>query len=170
MGVCGPVWAQQSHGYLLVAPGGATVFHHTRATLHGGAGAEAVLGKGCGAGLELGALGTTAHFTDTLAGVLSANGYYHFRHTARNWDPLPAAGYSFMFRGGQSVAGCGALCDRSHLFNLGGGFQYWHGRAGLKIELRDHVRPSTSVPAGPHFIQEIGATHYWEARLGLAFH
>jgi hypothetical protein len=44
-------------------------------------------------------------------------------------------------------------------FNAGGGVNAWIGdRAGVRFELRDHVRPD-----------DRGLTHYWAARLGIVF-
>ena len=72
--------AQPSNGYVFFAPGGVTCCHNTSMTLQFGVGGEAVLWKGVGLGGEIGALGTREHFSDTVMGAFSPNGYYHFRH------------------------------------------------------------------------------------------
>ena len=145
--VC-PAWAQRSNGYVFIAPGGVTCCGDTGSTLHFGVGGEAVLGAGIGLGAEIGALGEPRFFGDSVVGILSPNGYYHFAHSRRSRaDPFVTGGYTLLFRSGHL-----------NLFNFGGGFNYWFaGSLGARIEFRDHVYSS-------------GVTiHYWGLRLGLAF-
>ena len=141
--------AQSSHGYVFFAPGGATCCGHTAMTLQLGAGAEGVIGKGFGVGAEIGAVGVREAFGDSVVGVFSPNGYYHFVH-GRDFktDPFVTAGYTLIFRSGHA-----------NLFNFGGGVNYWfHSRLAARVEMRDQVHTSN----GP-------SLHYWGVRMGLAF-
>jgi hypothetical protein len=100
-----------------------------------------------GAGVELGAVGTTADFRDSVIGVASANGYYHV--TPGRWekfDPFGTVGYSLLFRNGTANA-----------VNYGAGLNYWF-KPGLaaRVEFRDHYAPASS-------------THFWGFRFGLSF-
>jgi hypothetical protein len=139
--------AQPSNGYIFFAPGGITCCGNTAMTLHFGLGGEAVLGKGVGLGLEIGALGPRERFGDSVVGIVSPNGYYHFVHRKRlKFDPFVTGGYSLMVRSGHQ-----------NLFNFGGGFNYWfRHRLGARIEFRDHVHSN-----GP-------TVHFWGIRFGLA--
>lgn len=138
--------AQHSHGYLFVAPGGASSSGSTSGTIQIGAGGEAVFARGIGAGAELSALGPTSSFSD-LIGVLSLNGYYHPARSEGRLDPFVTAGYSLGFRSGHI-----------NLFNFGGGVNYWfHPKIGLKLEFRDHIH------------SDGGTIHYWGVRVGLDF-
>jgi hypothetical protein len=117
-------------------------------TLQLGVGGEAVLGKGIGVGAEVGAVGTRQYFGDSVVGVFSPNGYYHFVHGKDiKTDPFVTAGYTLIFRSGHA-----------NLFNFGGGMNYWfHGRLGGRLEVRDQVHTEGS------------GVHYWGIRFGLAF-
>ena len=69
-----PCWAQlRGQGYVFVAPGGTSP--ETRATVHFGAGGEALVHKGLGVGAELGYLAPT---DGDGFGLFSANASYHF--------------------------------------------------------------------------------------------
>jgi hypothetical protein len=118
-------------------------------TLQFGAGGEKVLGKGVGIGAEIGALGERQYFSDTVFGVFSPNGYYHFNHGRHiKVDPFVTAGYTLFFRSGSA-----------NLFNVGGGLNYWVKHSlGVRLELRDQVQPGGG-----------SAVHYWGFRLGLVF-
>ena len=117
-------------------------------TLQGGVGGEAVLGKGIGIGAELGALGTRQYFADSVVGVFSPNGYYHFVHAKSiKVDPYVTGGYTLIFRSGHA-----------NLFNFGAGLNYWfHSRLAWQAEFRDQVHTDGS------------SVHYWGVRFGLAF-
>ena len=121
----------QSHGYVFVAPGAASVNGTSAGLIHLGVGGEAVLPMGIGAGAELGFLGSTS--LDAL-GSLSLNGYYHF-HRDGSWKPFATAGYSnfFTFTGHQNLA------------NIGGGVNYWYrDHVGIKLEFLDHFSTGTN--------------------------
>ena len=96
-------FAGSSHGYVFLAPGGVTCCHNTSMTLQFGAGGEALLTKGIGAGAELGVLGERRYFGDTALGVFSPNGYYHFnRRKEGKADPFVTGGYTLLFRSGHA--------------------------------------------------------------------
>jgi hypothetical protein len=140
--------AQRSLGYWFVAPGGLTSSGTTAFDIHMGGGGELAIGKGFSAGIEAGAVGLRHDYTHSVQGVVSANGYYHFR-PARDvrWDPFVTGGYSLFFRRGASNLG-----------NFGGGVNYWFLRhVAFRLEFRDHVAGGGST------------VHYWGARFGLSF-
>jgi len=141
----GTALAQRSMGYWFVAPGALTAGGRSTFTLHAGGGGELAIWKGISAGVELGAEGQRGNYLDTLMGVASVNGYYHFfdSKTAR-FDPFVTGGYSLFFRGGTS-----------NLANYGGGLNYWFARhVAVRVEVRDHVDSQR---------------HYWGVRMGLSF-
>jgi hypothetical protein len=138
--------AQSSNGYLFVAPGGVTCCGHTESTIHFGGGVDAILAKGLGLNLEIGALGPRQNFSSAV-GLFSAGGAYYFRHGKDlKLEPFVNGGYSLMFRSGHA-----------NLCYFGGGANYWLARrVGLRFELRDHLYTPDSV------------AHYWGFRVGLA--
>ena len=140
--------AQSVNGYAFFAPGGATCCGHTSASLHFGAGVDAIILKGLGANVELGALGPRRNFGDGVMGVLSPGATYHFRSGAeQRVDPFVAGGYSLFFRSGHGNLGY-----------FGGGMNYWFAdKVGLRVELRDHVNRGGST------------VHFWGVRFGVAF-
>ncbi len=144
---CSIASAQRSHGYLFIAPGGASGGGATVMTLHLGAGGDFILGKGIGIGGEIGALGPRHDYADSLFGLASVNGSYHFPASDKI-DPFVTAGYSLGFRSGTE-----------NFFNFGGGLNFWFiPRLGLRLEIRDHVA------------REFGQSlHFWGVRFGLAF-
>jgi len=145
----GMLGAQPSNGYVFFAPGGVTCCQNTSMTLQFGGGGEAVLWRGVGIGAEISALGTTQYFGDTVVGVLSPNGYYHFQHGKDiKFDPFVTGGYSLLFRSGHA-----------NFANFGGGLTYWfHRRLGARLEIRDQLNTTGTI------------THFWGVRFGLAFH
>ncbi len=148
--VCPSASAQRSSGYFFLAPGGVSAGGSISATLHLGAGAEGILGKGFGIGAEIGALGLTQAWGDTVAGAFSPNGYFHFaRYRKSPLDPFVTGGYTLLFRNGHA-----------NLFNFGGGVNYWfRSNLGLRLEFRDHVDS-----------RSFGDVHWWGFRVGLAVH
>lgn len=140
--------AQPSNGYLFIAPGGYTCCHNTSTTLAIGGGGEYVFGKGIGAGAELGTVAQPRYFGDSMLGVLSVNGYYHFkRGDTGRVDPFVTGGYTLMFRSGHANLG-----------NVGGGFNYWFHRVmAFRVEFRDHITTAGTTQ------------HFWGFRFGLAF-
>lgn len=144
LGLAAAAAAQSSNGYVFVAPGGVTCCGNTTTTLHLGGGGEGIIGKGFGAGVEIGALAPTRDYSSAI-GAFSANGYYHFIHAKDSKvDPFVTGGYTLFFRSGTANLG-----------NFGGGLNYWFSRhAGARVEFRDHVYTSD---------------HYWGFRFGVAF-
>ena len=140
--------AQSTHGYVFIAPGGATGDAKTQGTLQTGAGVEVALPKGFGAGAEIGAISPWNSWGDSTLGVFSPTGYYHFvKGKEHRIDPFVDAGYTLYFRDGHE-----------NLFHFGGGVNLWASRHfGAKVELRDQVDTRYST------------IHYWGFRLGLAF-
>lgn len=129
--------------YGIAGPAGATGFVNTRTlTFHAAGGGEVFLGKYLSAGGEAG-------FFDRLITV-SANGTIH----AANEDrivPFLTAGYT---RLGVADGEGGA-----NAWNIGAGANSWLSKhAGLRFELRDHIRPDHR-----------GSTHYWSLRAGIVF-
>jgi hypothetical protein len=143
---CGAATAQRSHFHWLADAGGLTADGITsfRAGLSGGG--EIAIGRGFSAGPELGFIAPrTGRFRDTVVGLGSANGYYHFRgdRTVR-FDPYASMGYSALFRR-----------EHVNLFNYGGGLTYWvRPDVGFRAEFRDR--------AG-------SGMHLWSFRVGVSF-
>jgi hypothetical protein len=144
----GAVRAQHSNGYVYFAPGGVSCCGHTAMTIQLGVGGEAILGKGIGVGAEIGAVGVRRDFGDSVVGIFSPNGYYHFAHgKGVKADPFVTGGYTLLFRTGHA-----------NLFNFGGGLNYWfRQRLGVRFEIRDQV------------LTDGAAVHYWGVRAGLVF-
>jgi hypothetical protein len=148
--LAGAAWGQPSNGYFFIAPGGFSCCGGTEGTVHVGGGGEYVFGKGIGAGAEAGALAAFQAFQASAIGIVSANGYYHFRHERDlRLDPFVTGGYSIGFRD-----------DHINMGNYGGGVNFWFlSHLGFRAEFRDHVNTN---------IDE--TLHYWGFRFGLVFH
>ena len=140
--------AQKSNGYVFISPGAVTSQGHTAMTLYTGGGFDALIAKGIGVNLELGAMWPRECFSDCVMGVFSPGGAYYFRRKSEaRLDPFVNGGYSLMFRSGHE-----------NLFYFGGGANYWvSNKVGLRMEFRDHVSTNYST------------AHFWGFRLGLAF-
>jgi hypothetical protein len=94
--------------------------------MHVGAGGEALLYKGLGAGAEIG--GIWALQGSDLLAVFSADGSYHFSR-GRKISPFLTGGYSLIWGDGSA-----------NMVNFGGGINWWLGeRKGIRLEFRDHV-------------------------------
>ena len=139
---------QSTHGYVFAAPGGATSGFYTSATLNFGIGMEARVVPHLGAGIEGSGLGFIDNFAGSIMGVISPNGYFHFKGAkAATVDPYVTSGYTLMFRYGSA-----------NIFNVGGGVNIWpREHLGLKVEIRDHIDARYDT------------IHYWGIRFGLAF-
>ena len=123
--------------------GGAFAAGERAGILHVGGGGEARIYKGLSAGAELGYLHPKKDFRDGF-GLLSANGAYHFWTSSSSQRAVPflTAGYSLAFRNGTA-----------NLANFGGGVDYWfHDRAALRLEVRDHIWPSRDGSPTAHFL------------------
>ena len=154
----GSLLAQQSHLYAYAAPGGISVAGETGKVLYGGLGGEAIVHPGFGLGLEGVVVRQVSAGWHGLFPMISTNFYYHFVHFQDRMDPFVTVGYTAAFRGAHHEAGQDP--GEANLINFGGGFNYWfRPRTGVKIEFRDHLRPSR----GPN-------ANYWSFRIGLTFH
>ena len=135
----------QVSGYVAAGPATTMGFvNHSRITFNAAGGAEAIFGDRAGVGGELGLFNRlvvgSANATIYLAGASGAG-----------VSPFVTAGYSRLGIGD----GEGAFSA----FNAGAGLHFWPGdHVGIRLELRDHVRPD-----------DRGTTHYWSARVGIAF-
>ena len=134
-------------GYAVAGPATTMGFvNHSRITFNAAGGAEVRTGHHVGIGGEAGL------FNRLLVG--SANLTLHFQdqaHRRNGVHPFVTAGYSQLGIGD----GEGAFSA----FNLGAGLHFWPSdHAGVRIDIRDHLRPD-----------DRGATHYWSARIGIAF-
>ena len=133
-----------ARGYAFFSPG-ALVYSGSIATMHFGAGAEALVYKGLGLGAEIGYL-TPWRDISAGIGILSADGSYHFNRN-RKASPFITGGYSLAFREGHA-----------NLINIGGGLNYWFNeKMGMRLEFRDHFNPHHSN------------YHYLSFRIGYAF-
>ena len=131
-------------GYVFAAPGAYVGYSETRATMHFGAGGEALVYKGLGAGAEIG--GIWAIQGSDLLAVFSADGSYHFSRD-REVSPFLVGGYSRIWGDGSA-----------NLVNFGGGVNWWLGeRKGIRLEFRDHIYAEGSN------------RHIVEFRIGFAF-
>jgi hypothetical protein len=132
-------------GYGVAGPATSMGFvNHSRITFNVAGGAEAVAADVVGLGGELG------FFNRLIVG--SANASLHLAGVSRaKVSPFVTAGYSRLGIGD----GEGAFSA----FNAGAGVQGWFSdRAGVRIEVRDHLRPG-----------DRGVTQYWSLRLGVVF-
>jgi hypothetical protein len=132
-------------GYVFLAPGAFVGGGSSVGTAHLGAGGEALIYRGIGAGAEIGYLTPWRDFSAGI-GVLSLNGSYHFNR-ARKLSPFLTGGYSLAFRNGHA-----------NLFNVGGGMNYWFSdKVGLRLEFRDHINTGYTL------------AHYLSSRIGISF-
>jgi hypothetical protein len=135
----------QGLGYASAGPAGVSGFAGRGSdAFHATAGVEIVAGDRFGVGGEFG------FFNRLIVG--SANGTVHLAGlNGAKVSPFATAGYSRMGIGD----GEGAFSA----WNVGAGAHIWFGRrVGMRLELRDHVRPD-----------DRGTTQYWSARAGVAF-
>lgn len=131
-------------GYGVAGPAGTMGFVNTRSiTFNVAGGGEVFLGKYFAVGGEGG-------FFDRLI-TASVNGTVHVVDDNDRMAPFITAGYSKV-----------GISDGEGSFdawNIGAGADAWLGdRAGIRFELRDHIRPDHR-----------GTTHYWAFRVGVVF-
>jgi len=135
-------------GYVFGATGQLRFEDFSVTTFHAGGGGEYLIGGLVGVGAEIGYLAPTRDWGEGI-GVFSTNGSLHFRRTGKV-IPYVTAGYSMLFD---------TLDDRLNAFNVGGGVNYWFARrAGLRLELRDHIHSADGT-----------ALHWWGFRFGVSF-
>jgi hypothetical protein len=118
--------------------------NHSRITVNAAGGGEVVAADRVAVGGEVG------FFNRLIAG--SANATVHLGGVKNSrLSPFVTGGYTRMGIGD----GEGAFSA----WNVGAGAHFWFGdRMGLRVELRDHLRPD-----------DRGTTQYWSLRAGLAF-
>lgn len=149
---CAVAHAQNTRGYVFLAPGEVSAAGASLRTYHLGGGIERLFERGIGGGGELGAVIPGTDPARNTVGILSLNAYYHFARESvrqRKLDPFATAGYSLLFRN-----------FTGNMFNFGGGLNYWfEDNLGVKLEFRDHVRKHSPLPRA----------HYWGFRIGLTF-
>ncbi len=116
--------------YLFFAPG--TLAPETESTIQFGGGAEWLVHKGLGFGVDGGYMTLPGCFSCGL-GMLSLDASYHFfpRDESGKVVPFVTGGYTLAFREGTA-----------NLLNFGGGLNYWFNDGlGLRVEFRDHLYP-----------------------------
>ena len=146
--LCGLASAQDTRGYVVVAPGEISAAGHSQRSYQFGGGVERLLERGIGAAAELRGVVPGSGSARNSVGILSINGSYHFLRDGK-LDPFATAGYSLLFRD-----------FTANMFNYGGGLNYWfQDNLGIRIEIRDHVRSGGAAPA----------IHYWGIGIGLTF-
>ena len=138
-------------GYGIAGLSGHSGFFGSSVTAgHVAGGGEVLAGGRVGGGGEFGLIAGTGGGL----WVTSANGVFHLlpaRPSAgeASVSPFVTGGYTRMSSGEGSFDG----------WNAGVGADVWFKpHAGLRVELRDHVRPDSR-----------GTVHYWSIRPGLAF-
>jgi hypothetical protein len=134
----------QALGYGVAGPAGTMGFVNTsRITFNAAGGGEVFLARYFAVGGEGG-------FFDRLI-TASVNGALHLVSDDDRMAPFVTAGYSRM--------GIGDGEGSINAWNIGAGADAWLGdRAGIRFELRDHIRPDRR-----------GTTHYWTFRAGVVF-
>jgi hypothetical protein len=144
-----PANAQGGLGYGIAGPAGVAGFFAASASeLHIAGGGELHAASRVGAGGEIGIFGSSGSLV-----VLSFNGtvYLGSRPAANRTVPYLSTGYSRF--------GLDRGDDSFGAWNIAGGLDYWAGRrAGLRVELRDHLRLDTR-----------GTVQYWALRAGIVF-
>jgi len=138
----------QPLGYGIAGPAGVAGFFAARASeLHVAGGGEFLATPRVGAGGEFGLFGGSHSLF-----VLSLNGTVHLGS--------PSAGTVIPFlTTGYTRFGVGDRDAPFNAWNIAGGFDYWAGRrAGVRVELRDHLRLDTR-----------GTVQYWSLRGGVVF-
>jgi hypothetical protein len=139
----------QGLGYAVAGPAGVTGFFAISASeLHAAGGGELRAASRVGAGGEFGVFGSSRVLL-----VLSLNGtvYLGSDPAANTVVPFLSTGYSRF--------GVGDSDGPFNAWNIAGGVDYWAGRrAGVRVELRDHLRLDTR-----------GTVQYWSLRGGIVF-
>ena len=132
----------QGIGYVLAGPVGVSGFYGRGTTGHVGVGGELLLRNQFAIGAEIGLM--------SYAAVFAVNGGAHFvRDRSRRLVPFASGGYVKWSSNEGSFDG----------MNVAAGADYWFKqRLGMRIEVRDHIRPDSR-----------GTVQYWSFRAGVAF-
>jgi len=139
-------------GYGIAGPAGYTGFFGSSSTpmLHAAGGGELLAGGRIGGGGEFGLIANS----DGGVFVTSANAVFHF--TPSLATPIRSRISPFASGGYTRITGGEGGFDA---WNLGAGADLWlKPRVGLRIELRDHIRPDGR-----------GGVQYWAFRAGVVF-
>jgi hypothetical protein len=143
------VFAPRANGQTIVAyaEGGPAGFSNFAGrwfnTFHVAGGGEGIVAGRVGVGGEIG----------FFQRVITASGNATFHLT-----PPSSSKTDAFITGGYTRFGIRDVEGGFHAWNVGVGANAWFGdHAGLRVELRDHIRPDSR-----------GATQYWSVRAGLA--
>ena len=138
----------QALGYGIAGPAGFSGFFGSSVShVHAAGGAEVLTPGGFGIGGEVGVLGGRG----SALFVLSANGSFHISTdpSVQRVVPFLTGGYTNMRNSDGSF----------NAWNVGAGVDIWlRERAGLRVDVRDHVRRDSR-----------GAVQYWAIRAGIVF-
>ncbi len=136
----------QALGYAIVGPAGVVgPFGGSGLAGHVAAGGELLIGNRVGAGAEHGLIAGV----DGGQWATSANLVVHFAppERSRGTRPFLTGGYTRLSSGDGTF----------NAWNIGGGVDIWaRERVGVRVELRDHIRPDDG-----------GAFHHWGLRAGI---
>ena len=138
----------QGLGYAIVGPSGVMGTSGSAGLAgHAAAGGELLIKNRVGVGGEYGIFageGGGLH-------IASANAVLHFApaERQRGTRPFVSGGYTRLSNGEGDF----------NAFNVGGGVDIWaRERVGVRVEIRDHIRPD-----------DRGNIHYWAIRAGVVF-
>jgi hypothetical protein len=126
---------------------GVSGFFNVSPAFQASGGGELLLRGRAGVGAELGVFGTSS----SLLYLISPGVVYHFvpSRAGNRASPFVTGGRG-MFGGSDIIFGT---------WNVGAGVDIWpRDRVGLRLEVRDHIRPDSR-----------GTVHYWTIRGGVAF-
>ena len=146
----GSAMAEHFLMYAAIAPGAALSSGEVASTSYFGVGGQRIYRVSPGtlsAGAEIGYLFPLKSFKDSF-GLISTNGYYHFigGNKLVKLAPFITAGHSLAFSS-----------KLVNLVNYGGGVDYWfRDEMGLRMEVRDHIRPGKGDPIDHFLVFRIG--------------
>ncbi len=137
----------QGLGYAILGPAGQQGFFGTSGLAgHAAAGGELLIRNRVGIGGEYGIFGGEGGGLT----IASLNGVVHFAPAERQRGarPFVSGGYTRLSNGEGTF----------NAWNAGAGVDIWaRERVGVRVELRDHIRPD-----------DRGNVHYWSIRAGVA--
>jgi hypothetical protein len=132
-------------GYAVGGPAVYSAFFGSGLLAHASGGGEVLFATGAGVAVETGVLVSAGNGL----GVSSVNAVFQPHGRRARFTPFVTGGYTRMSNGDPSFSA----------WNAGAGFTRWgSGRTGLRIEVRDHVRPDRR-----------GKVHYLAFRVGVGF-
>jgi hypothetical protein len=132
-------------GYAAGGPATYSGFFGTGALAQASGGVEVLFAARAGVAAETGVLVNAG----SVLGVSSVNAVVQSGGRGRRLTPFLTGGYTRMGNANSSFNG----------WNVGAGLTRWgSGRVGLRLEVRDQVRPDRR-----------GTVHYWSFRVGIGF-